>query len=239
MTMPFDLPTLSGAERLYADLFSCKDLSEIPLDVEETMSVALDSLDEYYAQYVKHYYWDGMTYAEMAKPTNSNPETIKKIVKRGVLKLKDRAHLSYILHGDKYYRAERYKRLQDEIAFEEHEVAKLEKMLERLKEKRVELQESIRSKLEIESYEEFTEVLDSDNISISELNLSSRCCNALERVHLLTIGDLRKVCRDYRGGLYYVRNLGKKGVTEICEAVTQKTGIPLDMDPENPLKEKE
>ena len=95
MDKVFYLPTLSGAERLFVAIFPGAELSDIPSDIEETMEIALASLDEHRSQMIRLYYWQGLSCAEISKQNNSSPETVRKIIKHGLSKLKDKVYAEY------------------------------------------------------------------------------------------------------------------------------------------------
>lgn len=221
----FELPTISGAERLYATLFSITELSEIPSDVDETMEKALETLPEISRKMIRMHFWDGKTISDISSETGINVARVKSGIERSVRRLRGKASGSYIRYGEKYYSAEKYKRLQDEIAFEEHEIAKMEAVLERLKDKKDKLKEEIRKELEIKSFEEAEEILDSDRMPVTELGVSKRTLNALHFRRVETVGDLRKLSKK---DLDHIYGLGKKGLAELKSSVEEKTGVPLD-----------
>ena len=225
MRKAFDIPTLSGAERLFAALFPGTELSDIPLDVEDTIENALDTLAERSNNVIHMRYWEGLTVTEIAEQIEKIPDDVRNIIGRSLNRLRNKAHAPYIKHGEKFYRGERYKRLQDEIAFEKHEVAKLEQELADLHKRKAEIKVLICRGLEVDDFEEVAEIIDSDNIRISELGLSVRVQNAIEHNGIHTIGELREFCREKC--LLAIRHLGRKGAEEVLKAVDDKTGIPL------------
>ena len=233
MRKKFGFPTKTGAERLFATLFSCTSLSEIPSDVDDTIEIAMASLGEYPARLLRLYFWDGLSYTEIAATTKSDPVMIRKAVKHYLSKLRDPLLSEYIQYGESYYRAERYKKLQAEIEFESHVLDKLEQTLKDIRDREKEVKDLIQEKLEAKNFDEIENLLDSDNMLLSELDVSNRSKNALDRNGLKTVGDLRKRCKNIKpSGMLQFRQLGEKGAKEIIEAVERQTGIPLF--PENP-----
>ena len=158
-------------------------------------------------------YWEGLTITEIAEQIGKSPDDVRNIIGRSLNRLRNKARASYIKHGEKFYRGERYKRLQDEIAFEKNELAKLEQELADIHKRKDDIKARICSELEVEAFEEVAEVIDSDNIRISDLDLSVRVQNAIEHNGIHTIGELRKFCREKC--LLAIRNLGKKGAAEV------------------------
>ena len=221
----FNLPTLSGAERLFADLFGTGSLSEIPTDVEETMENALQTLIADKQSIMKMYYWYGWDDGKIADNLGERKEHVERTRNYCREQLKSCAFKEYIKHGEKYYRSERARRLQDEIEFETKEIAKLEKTLEELRNENKRLCECIRKELDRDiPTAEISVVADTDRIPIEELGLSARSYNALRHSRYKTIGDIRSAGKE---GMVMVRNLGKKGLAEVDEAIFKLTGIPF------------
>ena len=84
--------------------------------------------------------------------------------------------------------------------------------------------EEIRKELEIKSFEEVEEILDSDRMTISELGVSMRTVNALKLRKIETVGELRKLNKKEIDHTY---GLGNKGLKELIASVEEKTGVPL------------
>ncbi len=224
-TKIFKLPTLSGAERLFADLFGIGSLSEIPTDVEETMENVLQLLSPEEQSIVKMYYWYGWNDGMIAEDLGRSKVYVERTRNSCRTQLKSRACKEYIKHGEKYYRSERAGRLQDEIEFETKEVAKLEKTLEELRNENKRLCECIRKELDRDiPTAEISVLADTDRIPIEELGLSARSYNALSHSRYKTIGDIRSAGKE---GMVMVRNLGKKSLAEVDEAIFKLTGIPF------------
>ena len=225
MSKTFDLPTLSGAERLFVTIFPDAKLSDIPSDIEDTMEQVMSALTDRARNIMHMYYWEGLTVPEISENYSISQDKVQSIISRSLTRFKNKAHASYIRHGEKYYQAERYRRLQDEISFETHELAKLEQALADIRKRKDEIKEQICRELEIKQYDEVSALLDSDNTPISDLGLSVRSCNTLIHNGLHTVGELRKFCREK--GMYHIRGMGKMGAEEVFDAVLKKTGIEL------------
>lgn len=202
---PNTLQTLMNEyELFYNAVFGLEDemlLDLIPDDVKETVEYILSNddgrgLNEQERKVLKEYYFEGMTYDDIAEEFGLTRERIRQIIAKGLRKLRHPARAAILKQGIHLYSESRnyYNSEKARLIFEA---------------------EKTKAMYEVSGTRSF----DVRDLSINELDLSVRAYNCIRRAGILTIGDLLDTDLDT---IIKVRNLGRRSLEEICEVLKKK-----------------
>lgn len=189
---------ISWKDNLLSDILGDKDV-EVLDDFDKVLEDCLNNMNDRCKKAIQLYYIDNMTLEQAGKELGISTERFRCILNTTVRKLKLKWKL--FLYGED--KVNELKQLNQNI----------DKINKEIEEKRKELDTLIDISNEHDRLlsRAKTENDDKKNITIEELNLSSRTYNALHRAKLYTVGDLLKL--NYTK-LRNIRNLGLKSIDE-------------------------
>ena len=217
------LPTLNGMERLFLAVVGGAKLSEIPLDVEDTMKKALKTLTPRERKVLHMRYDECLTLDEMVKYVGVTRERIRQIEAKAIRKLRHPSRLRYIKAGDLWVRRQKDNHLLAEAAYwreKEEEMIEIAKEIEKTKGRTMRMVEEIIGEKKAQVVPKWKDM------DISELELSVRSYNCLIRSGRRTVQDILDTPPNE---FLRIRNLGRKSVKEIVEKVHEVTGIRIEV----------
>ena len=210
-----------GYERLYMDMLGhpCKNLSDIPYDVDKGFMQAFKTLHPREVIILKEYYLGCMTLDQVAAHHRLTRERIRQILAKAGRKLRQPQRARMWKDGwEVYKKLDEMRKAKSEITYsekvEEFESHVRDVVEQKDKEKMLEIYYDIKRLIESDDYDEARIKRDIDNVPIIEMELSVRSYNCLKHNGVHYIKDLEgmKISK-----LIKMRNLGRKSLEEILD----------------------
>lgn len=194
---------ISWKDNLLSDILGDKDV-EVLDDFDKVLEDCLNDMNDRCKKAIQLYYIDNMTLEQAGKELGVSAERFRCILSTTIRKL--RSNWKLFLYGeDKVNELKQLNQNIDEINKEIEEKRKELDILIALSNE----QDRLLSKAKIENDSK-------KDITIEELNLSSRAYNVLHRAKIDTVGDLLKL--NYTK-LCNIRSLGLKSIDEIIMCI--------------------
>lgn len=210
-----------GYERLYMALLGhpCKNLSDIPYDVDKGFMQAFKTLTPREVQIIKEYYLGCMTQEQVAAHHNLTKERIRQILAKAERKLRQPQRKRMWKDGwEVYKKLEEMRKANSQITYsekvEEFESHVRDVVEQKDKEKMLEIYYDLKRLVESSDYEEARLKRDNNNVPIIEMELSVRSYNCLKHSGINYIKDLEGM---KLSKLLKIRNLGRKSLEEILD----------------------
>lgn len=199
----FNSGLLSWKDNLLSDILWDEDV-EVLDDFDKVLEDCLNNMNDRCKKAIQLYYIDNMTLEQAGKELGVSTERFRCILNKALRKL--RSNWKLFLYGeDKVNELKQLNQNIDEINKEIEEKRKELDILIALSNE----QDRLLSKAKIENDSK-------KDITIEELNLSSRAYNVLHRAKIDTVGDLLKL--NYTK-LCNIRSLGLKSIDEIIMCI--------------------
>lgn len=195
----FNSGLLSWKDNLLSDILGDEDV-EVLDDFDKVLEDCFNDMNDRCKKAIQLYYIDNMTLEQAGKELGLSTERFRCILNKALRKLRFKWKL--FLYGED--KVNELKQLNQNIDNINKEIEEKRKELDILIALSNE-QDRLLSKAKIENDSK-------KNITIEELNLSSRAYNALHRAKIDTVGDLLKL--NYTK-LCNIRSLGLKSIDEI------------------------
>jgi len=199
-------------ENAYCDIFGGTEFVNMPLDAEKTLLYVMKTLPQREADLFMLKHKDKMTLTEIGKKYNGiSRERVRQIIDKAKRKLRYPIRSKILLIGCAAYfnsgiTQNNEKKMQDSNEF----IADLHIFLKKQIIETTDYQDKL-----IDFNIQIHSIQDVFNISIDDLNLSTRLRNILRRYGMKTIKDVL----DYEN-LYKIRNMGQISIQEVQNKIT-------------------